>query len=144
MALHILKLCVGADSIEDLQDWLDRRLAVQKAAGLEPEHYHTTRMQPRRVEEILDGGSLYWVIKGQVQVRQKLVGIEPFVDGDGIGRCRLMLEPVLYPTQWQPRRAFQGWRYLKPEDAPADLAAGDGMADLPAHLKRELAGLGLI
>jgi Uncharacterized conserved protein len=144
MALHIIKLCVGADSIEDLQDWIDRRLAAQKAAGQKPEQYHTTRMQPRRVDDILDGGSLYWVIKGFIQVRQRLIGIEPFVDGDGIARCRLMLEPALHPTEWQPRRAFQGWRYLKPEDAPADLAGGAGAADLPADLKRELASLGLM
>lgn len=144
MALHLIKLCVGAESVEDLADWIARRLAEQKAAGIEPRNFHTTRMQPRRVEDLLDGGSLYWVIKGQVQVRQRLTGIEPFTDGEGIARCRLLLEPVLHATLWQPRRPFQGWRYLLPKDAPADLSGGEGADELPPALRQELASLGLI
>lgn len=143
MALHILKLCVGAESVEDQRDWMQRRLAMMEAAGQTPEQFHTTRMQPKRKAELLDGGSLYWVIKGNIQARQRLLDIRPFVDGDGISRCNLVLEPVLNETSWAPRRPFQGWRYLDPADAPPDLAVS-GIDDLPADLRRELAGLGLL
>lgn len=144
MTLHLLKLCVGAESIEDLADWIERRMAAQKAAGKTPEQYHTTRMIPKRRDELLDNGSLYWVIKGSIQVRQRLLDIRPFTDAEGISRCNLVLEPVLHETVWAPRRPFQGWRYLKDNEAPADLAEGDGGNDLPDSLRRELASLGLM
>src|SRR5687768_11310458 len=112
MALNILKLCVGCDSIEDLEEWIAEKLAERKQAGEPIEHWHTTRMVPTRTPEVTGGGSLYWVIKGNVQCRQLITEIRPFVDNEGIGRCRLMLDPVVVRTEWQPRRAFQGWRYL--------------------------------
>jgi hypothetical protein len=145
MALHLLKLCVGCDSIEDLERWIAHRLREKKRAGEKPEYWHTTRMVPKRAAELLDGGSLYWVIRGNVQVRQRLVDIRPFVDSEGIQRCRLVLDPETVATEWQPRRAFQGWRYLKPEDAPRDLgSARAGMRELPPKLRRDLADLGLL
>lgn len=145
MALHLIKLCVGADSIEDLRDWVSRRSLIAIAAGLEPHSSHTTRMVPKRVDELLAGGSLYWVIKGQVQARQQLIDIETFTDADGIGRCNLVLGPEVVETEYQPRRAFQGWRYLTADDAPRDLSAlGADVAELPMELRRELAELGLL
>ncbi len=144
MTLNLLKLCVGADSVEDHKRWVEHRLAAQKAAGATPEQLHTTRMVPKRAEELLDGGSLYWVIKGNIQARQRLLDIRPFVDSTGISRCHLVLEPVLHETAWAPRRPFQGWRYLDPDDSPPDLASDGDSADLPAELRRELAGLGLL
>lgn len=145
MALHLLKLCVGCESIEDLQDSINRRMVEKRAANLPEFYVHTTRMTPRRMEELLEGGSLYWVIKGNVQCRQKLADIEPFIDASGVSRCRLVLEPRVVPTFWQPKRAFQGWRYLKGSEAPADLDAGrKGLADIPAALRLELADLGLL
>jgi hypothetical protein len=145
MPLHLLKLCVGADSIEDLEEWIAHRLKELRRAGKKPEHWHTTRMIPKRADELIDGGSLYWVIRGNVQVRQRITDIRPFRDKDGIRRCRLILDPETVATEWQPRRAFQGWRYLKPEDAPRDLgAARAGMRDLPPELRRDLADLGLL
>lgn len=144
MALHLLKLCVGADSIDDLRDWVSHRALTALAAGLEPHSTHTTRMVPKRREELLDGGSLYWVIKGQVQARQPLIDIETFTDGEGIGRCSLILGPEVVETALQPRRAFQGWRYLTPADAPRDLADVGSSADMPPELRRELAELGLL
>ena len=145
MALHLIKLCVGADSIDDLRDWVSDRSLLAIAAGLEPHSTHTTRMVPKRVDELLDGGSLYWVIKGQVQARQTLLDIKTFTDGSGIGRCDLVLGPEVIETGIQTRRAFQGWRYLKDDEAPADLASlGGGNVDLPSDLKRELAELGLL
>ena len=145
MALNLIKLCVGADSIEDLREWVAERALTAVAAGLEPHTTHTTRMVPKRVEELLDGGSLYWVIKGQVQARQKIIDISTFTDADGITRCRLVLGPEVIETSVQPRRAFQGWRYLTLADAPADLASfGDGIGEMPADLRRELSELGLL
>lgn len=145
MALHLLKLCVGVETIDELADHIDRRLAGQRARGEKEEQFHTTRMVPKRRDELLEGGSLYWVIKGNVQVRQKLTDIRPFTDAEGISRCHLVMEPVLTPTLWQPRRAFQGWRYLKVDDAPRDLGAGgEGLEDMPPEMRRELAALGLL
>jgi hypothetical protein len=144
MALHILKLCVGADSVDDLRGFIEARLALQRARGVSPEQVHTTRMVPKRRDDVLDGGSLYWVIKGSVQVRQRLLDIRPFVDGEGISRCDLVLEPTLHLTEWQPRRPFQGWRYLEARDAPRDVAGDASMADMPMEMRRELAMLGLL
>ena len=145
MALNILKLCVGCDSVEDLEEWIALKLEERRRAREPLEHWHTTRMVPNRVDEVTSGGSLYWVIKGSVQCRQRITEIRPFVDDDGIGRCRLMLDPQVVRTEWQPRRAFQGWRYLKPEDAPADLGTGrSALAEMPAKLRQDLAELGLL
>ncbi len=145
MNLNLLKLCVGAESVEDLEAWIAERLRAKSARGEKPEQFHTTRMVPKRVEELLDGGSLYWVIKGNVQCRQRLVDIRPFTDSEGISRCNLVLEPKVVLTQFQPRRPFQGWRYLGAKDAPADIASGkQGAGSLPAGLRQELAALGLL
>ena len=145
MALHLLKLCVGADSIDDLREWVSERSLIAMAAGMEPHSSHITRMIPKRDAELLDGGSLYWVIKGQVQARQQLLGIKAFTDSNGISRCELLLGPEVIETELQPRRAFQGWRYLTEDDAPRDLKdMGEGAADLPLELRRELAELGLL
>jgi hypothetical protein len=145
MALHLVKLCVGVETLDDLRDHIAARLALLSDQGRPVEQIHTTRMVPKRADALVDGGSLFWVIKGQVQARQRLLAIRPFTDGEGIGRCHLVLEPVLHATHWQPRRPFQGWRYLEPEDAPRDLGAdADGLTDMPATLRRELAELGLI
>jgi len=143
MSLNLLKLCVGAESVEDLEGWISQRMAARRAAGDPLEQMHTTRMVPKRGDELLGGGSLYWVIKGGIQCRQRLLEIRPFTDAGGIGRCHLVLEPAVTRTEWQPRRPFQGWRYLTPADAPADVGAGGDEA-MPAPLRRELAELGLL
>lgn len=145
MPLNLVKLCVGVDAVEDLQASIDRSLADKKRRGVEAIQFHTTRMIPKRSDELVDGGSLYWVIKGNIQVRQHIEEIRPFTDTAGISRCRIVLEPRLIMTEWQPRRAFQGWRYLTAADAPADLARGrSGLLSLPPDLRRELADLGLL
>jgi len=145
MALHLIKLCVGVESIEQLTDWIAEDLVRQRGMGLEPEDTHTTRMIPKRIPELLDGGSLYWVIKGQVQARQRLRDLQPVTGADGIQRCRIVFDPQVVPTEWQPKRPFQGWRYLLDKDAPRDLASIGGAGDeLPSALKAELAELGLL
>ncbi len=142
MTLNLIKLCVGCDSIDDLTGWIALRMAEKRKAGEPLEHHHVTRMVPKRIAELVDGGSLYWVIKGNVQVRQRLIDIRPFVDREGIGRCALVLEPKVVPTEWQPKRPFQGWRYLPAKDAPPDLRGGRA-SGLPPAFFAELAALGL-
>jgi hypothetical protein len=144
MSLHMVKLCVGADSVEDLQSWVAQRLGDAASRGLPQEQIHQTRALPKRADEILSGGSLYWVIKGKVQVRQPILELRPVVDAEGIKRCHIVLEPRFVLTDWQPRRAFQGWRYLEGAEAPEDLGAGGEGGALPPELRRELADLGLI
>jgi hypothetical protein len=145
VALHLIKLCVGCDSVKDLEDWIRTRLKDRKKRGLPREHLHTTRMVPKRADELVDGGSLYWVIRGQVICRQPLWAVRPFVDKDGVGRCRLALDPKLTLVEPRPFRAFQGWRYLTAKDAPRDLdRAAPGAKDMPEALRRELRDLGLL
>jgi len=145
MPLHILKLCVGAESISDLEEWIAQRQALRRARGEPAEQLHTTRMVPKRIEEIVDGGSLYWVIKGQLSARQRLLDIRPFTDAEGIGRCHLVMEPIVVPVEPRPFRPFQGWRYLQAKDAPRDIDGRSGdLGAMPEQMRRELAELGLL
>lgn len=142
MTLHLIKLCVGADSIEDLADWQKKRAAQRKRNGGSSDIMHITRMTPKRGPELLAGGSLYWVIKGQIAVRQKLVALKPVVR-EGVPHCALVLDMKLVPTVRRTHRAFQGWRYFDPKDAPRDLKPRDKAA-LPEALRAELTQLGLL
>jgi hypothetical protein len=145
MPLHLIKLCVGCDSVDDLKSWVAARLKEKKRRGQQAEHIHTTRMVPKRAEELLDGGSLYWVIRGQVMCRERIIDLRPFVDKDGIGRCRIVLDGKIRLIAPRPYRAFQGWRYLAEADAPADLdRAARGAAMMPETMRRELSELGLL
>jgi hypothetical protein len=145
MSLHLMKLSVGVQSIGDLEALIAERLAAKRARGEAVEHIHTTRMMPRRTEELLDGGSLYWVIKGQMAARQALVDLRQITDADGISRCQIVLEPIVVPVLPRPLRPFQGWRYLKPHEAPADISHGSGdIGEMPEDLRRELRELGLL
>jgi hypothetical protein len=130
MPLHLIKLCVGAATPEDLRQWR----AARAAAGHRPIVH--TRQTPKRAAELTDGGSLYWVFKGVILIRQPIAAIETV--GEGVQRrCEILLDDAMIPTAPQPRRAFQGWRYLEPKDAPADFgAAAEG--EMPADLARRL------
>lgn len=145
MTLHLVKLCVGAASIEDLAEWQreNRRCKTRDGkAGV----YHPTYQFPKRRDELLDGGSLYWVIRGTILVRQKLLSLDDGTRDDGTPCCHLVLAPPLIPVRPTPRRAFQGWRYLDDEDAPPDLKTGkrDQVAVMPAKMRKKLADLGLL
>jgi len=145
MPLHLLKLCVGCDSIRDLEEWIEENQTLHRRLGRAYEQTHTTRMVPKRIAEIVEGGSLYWVIKGQLACRQRLLDIRPFTDSSGIGRCHLVLEPVVVQVEPRSYRPFQGWRYLENKDAPGDLGAGaTGLGEMPESLRRELLDLGLL
>jgi hypothetical protein len=145
MPLHLIKLCVGCDSVEDLKGWIKQRMQQKKARGEKLDHIHTTRMVPKRVDELLDGGSLYWVIRGQIACREKLRDIQPFVDKEGVSRCRIVMAPKVILVEPRPYRAFQGWRYLPEKDAPRDLdRAAPGAKRMPENLRRQLQELGLL
>lgn len=136
MTVHILKLCVGADSVEELKAWQDWQLSRGYRAPV-----CGTRAWPKRREDVLAGGSLYWVIKGLIVVRQAIVDIAEVEDEHGL-RCGLYLDRRLVRVQPHPKRAFQGWRYLEAKDAPRDLQASE--EGLPEELRRQLAQLGAL
>ena len=134
MALHIIKLCVGVDSVDELRAWRTE----QRRSGRDAIVH--TRQSPKRCDEVLEGGSLYWVIKGVVRCRQAIVCVDTLEDGPKT-RCEIRLCDEVVLTEPTPRRAFQGWRYLDPGEAPLDLDPGIG-ADLPSELTAELRALG--
>jgi hypothetical protein len=138
--VNILKLCVGADTVEDLLDW-HRTHPSPFPTG---ERRHVTRMWPKRQAEVLAGGSLYWVIKGVILCRQRIVRLDEVIGADGIARCGIVMDPEVVRTEAAARRPFQGWRYLDGKDAPPDLPqlrAGDDR--LPEDLALALAEIGL-
>lgn len=136
--LHLMKLCVGVDQVEELAEFQARRLAEHGRV------WHLTRATPRRTAELLEGGSLYWSVRGSLKVRQRLLGFEAETDEQARPRCRILLDPVLVRTAPRPIRPFQGWRYLPAADAPPDLDGGRGAGDaLPSEMVEELRRLGL-
>ncbi|MDQ2105815.1 DUF1489 family protein [Azospirillum isscasi] len=142
MPLHLIKLAVGIDDLDHLAAVQARR--AQTVAG-RPVVPVFTRRVPKRGEEILAGGSIYWVVRGSVAARQRVVAIDTTVDEEGENGCILGMDPQLVPTVPTPHRPFQGWRYLDPQAAPKDLAEAGGQGDeLPAHLAAELRSLGLL
>jgi len=138
---NLIKLSVGSENVETLMDWQEMRRA-QSSDGLAR---HVTRMWPKREAEIIAGGSIYWVIKGAVQCRQRILRFDEVIGEDGIRRCAFVLDPEVHRTQNALRRPFQGWRYLKPEDSPPDLREGQTSDDtLPPELNQALAEIGVI
>ncbi|MEM9060882.1 MAG: DUF1489 domain-containing protein [Pseudomonadota bacterium] len=143
--LHMLKLCVGADGVDDLRDWQAGRIAERRAAGLDPRPRHVTRMWPRRSAEILDGGSLFWVFRGAILARQRIEDLQEVIGLDGIKRCAIVMSPDIVLVDTRPRRPFQGWRYLEDKDAPKDIRNQSGeVATLPPKLALALDDLGVI
>ena len=130
--IHIMKLCVGCDSLTQLRQWEAMRGAISTIH---------TRNAPTRKAELIRSGSLYWVIKGVITCRRKIVSIEPHIGENG-PQYLIGLDTFHYATEAQPRRAFQGWRYLNPEDAPRDIDHSEE-GDLPNHMVQALKSEGL-
>jgi hypothetical protein len=130
MTLHLIKLCVGAANPQELAEWRAARAAAGHRAVVH------TRQTPKRADEIVDGGSIFWVFKGVILIRQHVLAIETLGEG-AQKRCEILLDATMIPTAPQPRRAFQGWRYLEPKDAPADFGAAVG-DEIPQDLARRL------
>jgi len=141
VTLHLQKLSVGSETIQTLADWQAHVVAQRQQRGESAHHIHITRMFPKRRAELLDGGSIYWVIKGNIICRNKIVALEETTK-DGRRACAIVMDPVLIPVLPKPRRAFQGWRYLQAGDAPSDLTSLDAGADLPAAFRAKLIELG--
>ena len=130
MPLHMIKLCVGCDTVEELVAWHSRDAASGQGWVLR------TRQTPKRAHELVDGGSLFRVFKGVILCRQPILAVATV--GEGVtARCEVTLDPTPIRVAPTPRRAFQGWRYLEPKDAPPDLAAA-GFEDVPQELARQL------
>ena len=139
--VNLIKLSVGTESVEDLQKWQHYR-SKQIEDG---NYYHVTRMWPKREAEILNGGSIYWVIKGEIQARQRVAAFKERIGQDGIRRCAIMLEPEIIRVTPSLKRPFQGWRYLEQKDAPMDLPEGrENETALPTDLTRALAEIGVL
>jgi hypothetical protein len=145
MAIHLVKLCVGCDTVQDLRDWQTQRLKDLKRARKPAELFHRTLQTPKRRDEVLDGGSLYWVIKGFILVRQRIHDLRPAHKDDGTPCCAIVYDEELVATRPQARRAFQGWRYLLATDAPADLRVlEDSDGEMPQAMRADLRELRLI
>ena len=139
--VHLVKLSVGSENVESLADWQATKRA-QTPDGLPR---HVTRMWPSREAEVLNGGSIYWVIKGAIQCRQRILRLDEYIGQDGINRCAIVLYPELIRTQTSLKRPFQGWRYLPVSDAPPDLPKGRAAEEpLPVELNRALAEIGVL
>lgn len=139
--LHLQKLSVGTENVADLAAWQASKRA-QAPDGLPR---HVTRMWPKRADELLSGGSIYWVVKGSLLCRQRIVRLDEYIGADGIRRCAIVIDPELIRVVPSLKRPFQGWRYLKPEDAPKDLPAGrENEEALPPSLSAALAEIGIL
>jgi hypothetical protein len=138
--LHLVKMAVGATDLDHLRRNRAERLAERG------ESWVYTRNHPRRAEEVLDGGSLYWVVKGQVRARERIIGFRTKHDDNGRAYCLILTDGVFVATLPRPFRPFQGWRYLPPADVPKDAPGGPGgdFAAMPDHMLVELRELGLI
>lgn len=149
MTVHLVKMAVGIDDLAHLAAVQARRLAGAAATpgsrGGKPAVRHHTRHMPRRAAEILDGGSIFWVVKGAIRARQRILGLERRIDSQGRRFCELRLDPELVATVPRPCRPFQGWRYLERGAAPPDLeAAPRETGAMPPDLAAELRALGLL
>lgn len=145
MTIHLQKLSVGTESITTLQEWQKKVVARRRKAGLSAHHEHVTRMFPKQAEALLDGGSIYWVIKGMMICRNEITALEETRTRDGRKACSILMVPELIPVIPTAKRPFQGWRYLKSEDVPADLKGlGEASVDqLPPEFRAKLAYLGV-
>lgn len=145
MTVNLIKLCVGIEDVEHLAEVQKQRLAMKKKAGEKPELIHVTRAFPRRAAEVLDGGSLYWVIKGVIRLRQEIVDLRETVNQAGKPACAIVYKNQHILTERRAFRPFQGWRYMPVADAPRDLKdVGAGAEDLPDDMAEELRSLGLL
>lgn len=139
MTVNIIKLCVGIESVEHL---IEARKRDPGNKGLDY-NFHVTRFRPKRADEVLDGGSLYWVFKGFILARQRIIGLDEVKTENGT-KCMIKMDKQIHLTESQPRRAFQGWRYLEQSAAPKDLPEGSKTLDIPVEMRNELKELGLI
>lgn len=139
-SINLVKLCVGAEKVEDLLHWQKQ----PRAKGPDGQPRHVTRMWPKREAELLNGGSIYWVFKGVILCRQHVLRLDEVIGQDGIRRCGIVLDTKIHRTEHAMRRPFQGWRYLTDTDAPSDLSGARAREEsLPVELSAALAEIGV-
>lgn len=141
MTMNLIKLSVGSQGVDDLARWQQSVILRNQGTALEGFTHHVTRMYPKRADELMQGGSIFWVIARQIQCRQLIVDVQEVKTSEG-RKCCLVLDPELVRVHPVARGPFQGWRYFKPDDAPSDLESGVSAEDLP--IRAELAELGLL
>ena len=147
MTLHMIKLSVGSESVESLREWQEEILAKKRKKRQKPELFHWTRMMPKKKAEVLDGGSIYWVIKGFIRARQRILDLDQRIDDEGQPYCAIVLDPPLIPTALRSFRAFQGWRYFDSADVPPDAgkrASGKSRGQPSEEMLADLKNLGLL
>jgi len=146
MTIHLVKIAVGIESVDHLREVQIKRLFQMKEKAGPGDLRHLTRNAPRRAEDLLDSGSIYWIIKGYIRVRQRITGFGEAVGRNGKPRCALILDPNLVQTVLLPHKPIQGWRYIKVESVPADLtpAEREVVSSLPQEMADELRSLGLL
>ena len=142
--LHLVKMAVGIESVHHLKSVQKKRLKGNLDAGLGPLLQFVTRNRPKRFDEVLAGGSMYWIVKGSIRVRQRVLGLDPVVDHEGRKACAIRFDPELIETEALPYKPIQGWRYLEEEEAPADRMGSEDSDDLPPAMRAELRALGLL
>jgi len=142
--MHLIKLCVGVTTLEELEGYRAERAHWWGADYGEDVHVHRTRSRPKQAAAIEGQGSIYWVIAGAIRARQVILRLAEASDGDGRACCDIIMAPDLIRVSPRPKRPFQGWRYLDPKDAPPDLGAGGLAEEGSAELAEELAKLGLL
>jgi hypothetical protein len=140
MTTHIVKLAVGIRDVAHLEAVQHARATARGDSSARRAY---TRHKPVR-PDVLEDGSLYWVVQGTIRCRQRILGFEQEVDAEGRKYCLFVLDPELVPVVPTQRAAFQGWRYLAPDAAPADLERGADGELPPDEMMKELRSLGLI
>jgi hypothetical protein len=142
--IHMIKLCVGVATLEELEGYRSERAHWWGADYGEDVHVHRTRTRPKRATEIEGVASIYWVISGVIRCRQPILRLAEAIDEQGMACCDIIMAPDLVRTLPRPKSAFQGWRYLEPKDAPPDLESGGFAEGGSIEIAEELARLGLI
>ncbi|MCI0430912.1 MAG: DUF1489 domain-containing protein [Rhodospirillales bacterium] len=142
--LNLVKMAVGIESVSHLRAVQKKRLKANLDAGLGPLVQFVTRNRPTRAAEVLDGGSMYWIIKGSIRARQRILGLDPVIDHEGRKACAIRFDPELIETEAEPYKPIQGWRYLASDEAPTDRAGDTGSDEMPAAMRAELKALGLL
>lgn len=142
--IHMIKLCVGVATLEELESYREERAHWWGADYGEDVHVHRTRTRPKRAAEMEGVSSIYWVIAGVIRCRQPIVRLAEAIDEQGLPCCDIIMSPNMVRTIPRPKGPFQGWRYLQPKDAPPDLDSGGFAEEGSSELAEELARLGLI
>ena len=145
MYANFLRTGVGVESIEHLYEIQHGHRQI-KFNG-ENHAYLFTRRTPTRANDLINGGSVYWIIKRQICARQTIADIQTLKDEDDKPFCHVIMNQQIYLTQPVAHKHIQGWRYLSPEKAPKDIGLftpNNRPDDIPPELAAELAEAGLL